>query len=336
MQNLEKQMQNDAENVLREWDTSVKRRTEGSLRVRAGSFGANEIMQRRLFKKLSATTAPCPSELSAPSTVAPTLRFDFPEMDVIHREDTSYKDSTADMSENDSRRFEYAECPTTGSRLFRIELDVKGFQADDITIKTSGGRLTVHGVRQEIFDGRKSTNEFCRKIKLPDDVAADERIKCRFVNEKLIIEAPALANNADATLNSATSADSLGGSPPDKKHLPNRPVIVSNEDGRHINLIVDVGRVFKAKDVTVRVTGQSMITVTAETIEKTAYSRTSANLQREFDLPEKIDRRSLSAAFTENGFLKITAKIDEGRLNGWYSTSQSVPVKIDISDVNRK
>ncbi|ELT92667.1 hypothetical protein CAPTEDRAFT_71035, partial [Capitella teleta] len=72
----------------------------------------------------------------------------------------------------------------------KLEFDVRGYDQENITVRVTAGRLVVHAVQREAVDGRKTTNEFCRKIKLPSDVDS-EKLHCVYSdNGRLLVESP--------------------------------------------------------------------------------------------------------------------------------------------------
>lgn len=303
--NLERQMDDAEENLLKEWDTTVRCRQENSLSIRPVSLSAEDTAIRKGKPRVGESTLST-SDLSS-------VRFEFPEIDIVKRHDTSLDDSaTAEPAEDDTpRRFSYTECPMTGRKTLRLEMNVEGFEPKDITVKSFDGRLTVHGITYDARDGKKSTNEFCRKIKLPDGVSS-ENLRCTFCDNILVLEAPVPTRSS--TPNVATAG----------KHPLNRPVVLSDENGRYLSLIVELGRIFRPSDVVVKVKGQQTICVFADTAEITSFSRMKAKLEREFDLPEKIDQRSLKAGCTEDRLLKIVARI--------RSPSEENAMRIDAGD----
>lgn len=311
---LEKQMHNEEENLLKEWDTTVRCRQENSLSIRPISLSAEDAIRISGLKVKPRVSGGSTSKTSSTVDLASSgaVRFEFPEIDIVKRHDTSLDDS-AENVEDDSRRFTYTECPTTGHKTMRLEMNVEGFDPKDITVKSFGGRLTVHGITYDVHDGKKSTNEFCRKIKLPDGVSS-ENLRCTFCDHILVLEAPVRTR--------CSTPDVTG------RHPLNHPVILFDENGRYLSLVVELGRIFRPSDVVVKVKGQQTICIFADAVENTTFSRMKAKLEREFDLPEKIDQKSLRAGCTEDRLLKIVARIRD-------PNEQAVPqkaVRIDVGD----
>ncbi len=86
----------------------------------------------------------------------------------------------------------------SGLRIMELNLDVKGFQPEDIRINTEGQVLQVHarhvdvqkGGRRDVMSDSKSASEFRRQFTLPEVVRA-ENLQC-FVNSlgQLTISGP--------------------------------------------------------------------------------------------------------------------------------------------------
>lgn len=291
---MERRMEDEEESLMKEWERTVKHRHEDSLSIRPLSVSSGESVKTSTTSNMrigSSRTASLAENSSG------SLSFDFPEIDVAERRDAGLGDDGVEIVDDESRRFAYFDSPDTGQRCMKMDLNVEGFEPKDITVKSLGGRLVIHGISWEIVDGVRHTNEFCRKIKLPDEVAA-ESVRCTFSDHVLAIEAPLRSQRASAN-----------GSQDSNKIPLNCPVILSDENGRYLSLTVEIGRIFKPCDVVVKVKGQRTISIVAEAVENTAFSRMNARLDREFDLPEKIDRKSLKAGCTEDLLLKIVARV---------------------------
>lgn len=288
---MERRMEDEEESLMKEWERTVKHRHEDSLSIRPLSVSSGESVKTSATSNMrigSSRTASLAENSSG------SLSFDFPEIDVAERRAAGLG---VEIVDDESRRFAYFDSPDTGQRCMKMDLNVEGFEPKDITVKSLGGRLVIHGISWDIVDGVRHTNEFCRKIKLPDEVAA-ESVRCTFSDHVLAIEAPLRSQRASAN-----------GSQDSNKIPLNCPVILSDENGRYLSLTVEIGRIFKPCDVVVKVKGQQTISIVAEAVENTAFSRMNARLDREFDLPEKIDRKSLKAGCTEDLLLKIVARV---------------------------
>ena len=121
-----------------------------------------------------------------------------------------------------------ADSPT--QRMFHVDFDVEGYDVDDISVRVhSGRRLVVNGVRRETDGGRTSTTEFCRKIRLPDDVDLD-RLDCYLQPDgRVAVEAPRLPQRVDPIGDGAQTAGE-----------PLNVPVVTGDDRRQLGLLVEV------------------------------------------------------------------------------------------------
>jgi HSP20 family molecular chaperone IbpA len=86
--------------------------------------------------------------------------------------------------------------------------------------------------------------------------------------------------------------------------------LTSGDDGEQtISLLADIGRIFRPCDVTVRFRGHRRLLIVAEASETTSFSQLTARVERTFDLPADVDRKSLVAGFTDDGLVRVTAKL---------------------------
>ena len=325
---IERQMEAEAEKALKgskPWESRVKGLTQSTLHIRPRS-SASDVGDRTPRRQRTRST---PIKLTV-------QQHQIPEIDVIRREDTSLLDTSAESLDEDTRRPLYSRCPNTGEKIFRLEFDVRGYNQENISVRVTAGRLVVHAVQKEAVDGRKTTNEFCRKIKLPDDVDQDN-LHCVYLdNGKLLVESPVV--RPSRSLNNFPSCSTLNGSlrqsSPAPRHTLNKPFIRDQEDspsGKAIHIHVEVGRVFKSDDVVVKVRGHEKVIVTAEKEDVQERSRLSAKLTREFDLPERILPQSLRAGLTLDGVLKVMAHIEKKPENG---TGPPESQKADMAATN--
>ncbi|ESO11769.1 hypothetical protein HELRODRAFT_190058 [Helobdella robusta] len=91
----------------------------------------------------------------------------------------------------------------------------------------------------------------------------------------------------------------------------NVAVLVNVEGHEYISLVVEVSKLFKPNEIVVKVRENKVVSVTGETrsTDESKKSRLYAFIEREFDLPKKIDRKTLKAGCTGDGLLKIFARV---------------------------
>ena len=289
---IERTMDAEAASVLRQWDTNAQVQRE-TFRLRPKPSPSNGTERRR--KRLSSTGSSRATQTNTSSEA--TSVSGFPEIDVTKREDTLF-DASGESVDEDLRLPWYATCPMTGRRIFRMEFDVTGYERRNIGVKVAGSRLVVHATQRHSRDGRKSTTEFCRRVKLPGDVDA-HRLSCTDVDGRLVIEAPL---KVDAP--PSGDADSHSEEP------LNTPVVKATDDGgKTLHLLVEVGRVFHADDVIVQLKGNDRLLVSADRKEDHRLGKLSASLSREFLLPFPIESPTLKAGMTTDGLLKVSANV---------------------------
>ena len=181
-----------------------------------------------------------------------------------------------------------------------MEFDVNGYDVDDISVRVnSDKRLVVHGIRRQKDGGRTSTTEFCRKICLPADVD-QARLDCYLRPDgRVVAEAPRRAPAVGDGVETAAA------------EVLNVPV-VTGADCRQLGLLVEVGRLFRADDVVVKVKNSALtLTVAAERTEPEVHvrGRLRASVTWEFDLPGPVDVDTLRAGLAADGVLRVTARL---------------------------
>lgn len=288
---MERKMDAEAASVLRQWDTNAQVQRE-TFRLRPKASPSNGPERRR--KRLSSTGS---SRATQTNTSVSDATFGFPEIDVTRREDTLF-DTSGESVDEDLRLPWYATCPKTGRRIFRMEFDVTGYDRRNISVKVAGSRLVVHATQRQSVDGRKSTTEFCRRVKLPCDVDA-RHLSCTDVDGRLVIEAPLKVDAPPGGDDDSHSEEPL-----------NTPVVkLSDDGGKTLHLLAEVGRVFHADDVIVQLKGNDRLLVSADRKEDSRLGKLSASLSREFLLPFPIEPRTLKAGMTTDGLLKVSANV---------------------------
>ncbi|UJR38258.1 hypothetical protein I4U23_030931 [Adineta vaga] len=77
-----------------------------------------------------------------------------------------------------------------GSRKFQLAFDMRGFEPEEVKIKTQNGTLTVSGKKEKKAGNSYSLHEFSQSYTLPEDLKLDD-LKSTFTeNGVLSIEAP--------------------------------------------------------------------------------------------------------------------------------------------------
>ena len=148
--------------------------------------------------------------------------------------------------------------------------------------------------------GGRAPQSSAGDVKLPDD-ADLERLQCAFQNEVLTITAPAKHKEEEKTTMPVTKEEPL-----------NTPFLRKSDMGTIVHVYVEVGTIFKADDVVVKLKGAKRLMVLAEKHEdKDKRATLSATLRREFELPHSINAASLKAGLTHDGILNVSAMLQE-------------------------
>ena len=307
---VEYKMDHEVERVLREWDTNKQRITHNSMRIRPTNVLSQSMSSSTPsspFQSRRKRTSNSMTNLSVKDS-AQRKHFEFPEINVSRREDSRLNGS-ADFETvtEDAKQPLYIHCPNSGQKLFKMEFDTEGYPHDNISVRVTGDKLVIHALQNETVEGRVSTTEFCRKVKLPRDVNS-RRLECHVTPETgmLVITAPVMRSPA------SSSASSLSPHSPSsvRNELINTPFVRTSSIGKTMYLNAEVGRIFKSDDVTVKVVGQAKLVINAQRNESEGGNTLNAALSREFVLPNKIIPKTIQAGLTTDGILKIAAVVD--------------------------
>lgn len=222
------------------------------------------------------------------------------DQEAVDNGEDSFVNLGSEIIDEELRKPVYVTCSQTGRKMVRIQFDVQGFNSSDIRVKISDRKLIVFALHRENESGKKSTTEFCRRIKLPDDADADQ-LQCTFQNEVLTIEAPVVLEveeSAEEKIKLTSRDQPL-----------NCPFLSKSDAGAMVQVLVEVGTLFKIDDVVVKLKGNNRrLVVLAERHEEEDNRATlSATLKREFELPGSINPASLRAGLTHNGILNVSA-----------------------------
>lgn len=216
----------------------------------------------------------------------------------------------------------YLEYPGFGRR-FKLRYDVSGYDPETITVSCEGDRIIVKATsKQEDADGKLVDREYMRKIEKPIDVDP-EKLKCFLTSDKiLIVEAPLPPKSLNIRKTSASPSHSSYSSsrsrspsnspltPKDKAAAPKPGIPQFNGKesiDRKLTLMVDIGNVFKPREITVQVLGPTRLMVKAKHEERTSERFCKSKFCKEYELGEKIEAFSLRAGLTEDGKLLVGA-----------------------------
>lgn len=77
-----------------------------------------------------------------------------------------------------------------GSRKFQLAFDMRGFEPEEVKIKTQNGALTISAKKEKKADNSYSLHEFSQTYTLPEDLKLDDLKSTFGENGVLSIEAP--------------------------------------------------------------------------------------------------------------------------------------------------
>lgn len=286
---LEQKMDVEVERMFRNWDANLQKRDN--------AFSLKPLRTSKSHNRLS------------PCTYFSDFDKETLDIERCHsRENLSgsgddISNHSSESIDEESKKPLYVICPQTGKRMIKMQFDVTGFHSRDLKIKLSGRKLIIYAVHKVTDSGRKSTTEFCRKIKLPDDVDLD-KIVCSFTPALITIEAPVKMidySNLKQRLN-VTNLEKV-----------NTPIVRHTDNGRMLYIFVELGRIFKPEDVVVKLKGHDKLVINANRNEENETDTLIACVTREFQLPERIYPHSLKAGLSQDGILNTTALIQDSQ-----------------------
>ena len=138
-------------------------------------------------------SSPC-SLFPVPQESDETRPLTIERQDSVELDRNASLNSSSESVDDDNRRTLYSTCPSSGRRMVQLQFDVQGFSRRDIKVKLCGRKLIISALHRQAGSGRRSTAEFCRKIKLPDDVDVP-RLECSYSDGVVTAQGPVLIRN---------------------------------------------------------------------------------------------------------------------------------------------
>jgi HSP20 family molecular chaperone IbpA len=222
----------------------------------------------------------------------------------------------------------FMEYPDSTGRRFKLRFDVSGFEPETVHVSTDNDRVSIRAKKKETQeDGTVEETSWCRKIERPSEVDPD-KLKSFLTNDGiLIVEAqmPPHSLNFRKHSHSSPSHSSLASSrslsPSNSPHTPgsttssggtaslkpNIPQFTGDPNDKRMNLLVEIGLVFKPKEITVQVIKDNCIQIKGKHEERTTERISKSKYNKQFELTESIEPYSLRAGLTEDGKLIIGA-----------------------------
>ena len=213
----------------------------------------------------------------------------------------------------------FMEYPDTGRR-YKIRFDVSEYDQETISVSADSDVIHVKASRkEEDTENKVFMREYSRKIEKPKEIDPD-KLKCYLTRDDiLIIEAPLPPHSlnlrkttASPSHSSISTSSTRSRSPSNSPHTPSgtrygSPFFTGKNCERRMNLILDIGKCFSPKDVSVQVLKENRIIIKARHEERTSERFSKDKFSKEFELTEKIDPYTLRAGLTDDGKLIVGA-----------------------------
>lgn len=215
----------------------------------------------------------------------------------------------------------FTEGPDAEHRKFRLRFDLRGFDPDSVRVASDSDRIVVRATKMEDSpSGVPVKRDFDRKIQKPREVDPT-RLKSRLTSDGiLLVEAPIVPKQLQPAgkKSGPSPSHSFHGSARSKSpvNTPTSPLketkigipTFREENGhRRMHLVVEVGTMFKPKDITIQVIKENRILIKAKHEERTSERLAKNKYSKEFELSEKIEAYSIRGGLTPDGHLVIGA-----------------------------
>ena len=289
LKEIEKKIEEEAKKKRREWEKEVDRmRTEFlTLYPKDRKWGSDELLEDPMVYKRRGST---------------------------------------DILDSKKMKTMFTESPYTGCK-FRLLFDVQNYERESIKVSMENDTICVWAIRMEEDDnGEMKEREYYRKIQKPNEVDS-EKMHCTLTKDQVLILDAALPPhtlNFQRKISSSPShsthscSSSRSRSPSNSPRSPNsninvainkpgQPVFGGQPAERRMNLVVDIGKFFKPREITIQVVNSSRIQVRAKHEERSAERFTKNKYQKEWELTEKIEAYTMRGGLTEDGKLIVGA-----------------------------
>lgn len=289
LKDMEKRMQDEVRKKKKEWEREVDKMKVEFLTLHAADkhWGSDELINDPLISKRRGST---------------------------------------DVLDPKKMKTMFLEYPDTGSRRFKLRFNLCGFERKSVRVSTDGDRIQVAAVRHEEQDnGKMVEKHYVRKIEKPREVDCS-KLKSYYTQDNiLIVEAPlppvtlnlrklshSPSHSSHGSCHSSHASSrsrspSSSPSTPQAKHKFGLPQFLGNDGEKVMSLLVDIGLVFKPKDITLQVIKDNRIQVKAKNEIRTTDRLSKNKFFKEYELSEKIETLTLRGGLTENGKLIVGA-----------------------------
>lgn len=223
--------------------------------------------------------------------------------------------------------------PESGRR-FKLRFNVKDFDLQSVKVNFDKDKIAIRATKLS-DDGNE---EFCRKVEKPKEVDANKLKSFLTKDGILVIDAPLPPKSLEiqkaqgSPSHNSTRSRSPSNSPSSTESSFSRvgvPQFDGDPEERRLNLVVDIGTLFKPREITVQIIKDNRIQVKARHEERTSERMMKSKFNKEYELSEKIEPFSLRAGLTEDGMLIVGALGKHHNLSTKDSAKQEVSKEIN-------
>ena len=206
-------------------------------------------------------------------------------------------------------------------RKFRLRFDMNGYNPSTIKVTADSEKISVKAFKA---DDENKTKEHWRHIAKPKEIDP-RKLKSRLTSDNILVletslipktlnlqkkTGPSPSHSFQGSRASSHSKSPPPGTPPSSpyKEKLNVPIFETDESGqKRMHLTVDLGNMFKSKDVSVQIIKENRILIKAKNEERTSERLTKMKFTKEYELPEKVEAYSIRGGLTTDGKLIVGA-----------------------------
>ena len=206
-----------------------------------------------------------------------------------------------------------------GIRRYKLRFKVGEYDHDSIAVSVENECIVVRANKdEEDGDGKTFKREHCRKIDKPAEVD-NGKIRSIITSDGILIVECALPPHSlnirkisaspSHSSHSSSQSRSPSNSPRTSQAQPKigMPQFWGDPRERRMVLMVEIGKQFKPKEITVQVITATRFQIKAKHEERTSERFSKCKYSREFELGEKIDTYSIRGGLMDTGRLVVGA-----------------------------
>ena len=206
-----------------------------------------------------------------------------------------------------------------GIRRYKLRFKVGDYDHDSIAVSVENECIVVRANKdEEDTDGKTFKREYCRKIDKPAEVD-NSKIRSIITSDGVLIVECALPPHSlnirkisaspSHSSHSSSQSRSPSNSPRTSQPQPKvgLPQFWGDQKERRMVLMVEIGKQFKPREITIQVITTTRFQIKAKHEERTSERFSKCKYSREFELGEKIDTYSIRGGLMDNGKLIVGA-----------------------------